>query len=254
MITPTLLLLPDRQHYQIEEVFHLIAANKFPCDHKLPCGSCPIYQAFSKSWKAPIPSCDSVMANRSAEMHYLSRQVALAAKNNVLRLWDPRWQHALPLPTHDTEKTATPDQLKYWVKAGSVYQDDLTRFLKDERIPFAFESEDKPGTELAIAHEENIKQQEPVKPKREKKDELPILIDQILGENPSLTPTEVMLRLLAQCGAKESIITENMGDGFRWEPFNRTPQHCTIKNLEDRIYRWKSKRKNIDKTPRKTRV
>ena len=63
-----------------------------------------------------------------------------------------------------------------------------------------------------------------------------------------------MLRLLAQCGAKESIITENMGDGFRWEPFNRELQHCTIKNLEDRIYRWKSKRKKMDKNPRNTRV
>jgi len=194
------------------------------------------------------------MANRSAEMHYLSRQVALAAKDNVLRLWDPKWRHALPLPTHDTEKTATPDQLKYWIKAGSVYQDDLTRFLKDERIPFAFESEHKPGTLPAIAHEKSIEPQEPIKPKREKKDGLAVLIDQILGESPSLTPTEVMLRLLAQCGTEGSIITSNMGDGFQWESFKSAPQHCTIKNLEDRIYRWKSKRKKMDKNPRNTRV
>lgn len=243
------LLLPDRQIYQLEEVFHLIAATKFPCDRKLPCSSCPIYQAFSNSWKAPIPDCDSVMADRSAEMHYLARQVALAAKDNDLRLWDQKWRHALPLPEHDSEKTATPDQLKFWVKKGSVYKDELIRFLKDERILFTFEDEDKIGTEPTTAHEENIKPNNLAKPKRERKDGLAVLIDEILKKTPTLTPTEVMVLLIAQCATKNSIIIENKGDGFMWEPFNGDSQYCTLKDLESRMYRWKVKRRKLEQKP-----
>lgn len=183
------------------------------------------------------------MANRSAEMHYLARQVALAAKDKELRLWDQKWLHALPLPVHDKEKYATPDQLKSWVKAGSVYQDELIRFLKDERILFAFEVDDKRGIEPAIANKDNINPDNLAKPDRERKDGLAALIDEILAKSPTLTPTQVMVLLLAQCGSNKSIIVENKGDGFMWEPFNGETQYCTLKNLQSRMYRWKKRHK-----------
>lgn len=68
--------------------------------------------------------------------------------------------------------------------------------------------------------------------------------DSMLCENPSLTATQLMMRLLARIGEPDTCILVNIGDGLKWEAFNgKPPKILTIKKLDDRISRWKKKNK-----------
>jgi len=64
----------------------------------------------------------------------------------------------------------------------------------------------------------------------------------MLSENPCLTATLLMKKLLGNIGKPDTCILLSTGDGLQWEGFNdKPPYNLTLKQLEDRIYRWRKK-------------
>ena len=172
---------------------------------------------------------------------YLMRRLYQAALNREIQLWN-LFNDRVKEPPRD------PSDIQMWVKTANIHTSDLLKFCERERIKIEFESLEKEQPR-AISHPAektsqagNSLHSAPLRAKRNRKDDLAVLIDQILSETSSLTSSEVMARLVLQIGARNSIILSLTGDGFQWDPIgDRGPVTCTKKNLEDRVKRWKDK-------------
>ena len=83
-------------------------------------------------------------------------------------------------------------------------------------------------------------------PRQKRFDALAAEYDSILRENPSLTATQLMARLLANIGKPDTCILSNTGEGLQWDQGNsEPPKNISVRMLDNRIQRWKKKNKAL---------
>lgn len=116
---------------------------------------------------------------------------------------------------------------------------DIDRDRVGDAVVAAYEAENAQQAAPDAAKDTNSKVSN--EKRRENFDALASEYDPMLRERPTLTATQLMAQLLANIGKQNTCILNNTGEGLQWEPFNRDPENLTLKQLEDRIYRWRKK-------------
>lgn len=240
------LLFPLLNAYFVGYILKSLSAYSYPCnpDHHLD--------------KTSNFICNECVKSRSKYEAYLTWRLFNAVVNGKLELWSEDLKKVVAPPTNPNPES---NDLWYWVMTTYIYQSDLSKFCKGERIHVEFDGKDKQeekvlgkshgSATVEKAKLDSEKSEEPAKEKPEPKgkrfDALAAEYDPILRKSPSLTATQLMALLLAHIGNPDTCILLNTGDGLQWDPGKgKPPKTLTIKKLEDRISRWRENIKTLD--------
>jgi hypothetical protein len=118
---------------------------------------------------------------------------------------------------------------------------DIDRDRVSDTVVAAYEEENAQQAAPTDAQNTNSKVSDGER--RENFDALASEYAPMLRERPKLTATQLMVQLLGNVGKSDTCILNRDGVGLCWESFNGGLENLTLKQLEDRIYRWRKKNK-----------
>ena len=271
--TPTGTIIPERSYrlsinvaklelYQVDAILNKIAAKEQPYKCGEFCGRCDSYMAYVRSYMPVIPPCVETVKKREWRLHYVTKQLFKAEQIGLLQVWNSDCTEALeppPLRPHDNR----PDyrHCKWWLENSFLFPEDLARFCDFEKIRleiFDPTQQDSPAMVSAVlpqamchsavaetqpltmpcsGHDDSPKP--PLKKKKQRRyDMMSVELHEIMAESPSLTPTQVMKKLMARACHPNSCVVANDGDSVRWEDARGIKKSLTQDKLNDRVWRW----------------
>lgn len=136
--------------YLVDEVIAQITEHMHPCnniDKKFISGCYDTSRKINfRNWREITHQsinniCGQCYDERNAREAYLAKRIYRAVLNERFDLWDSKLDMAEEIPTHQTLKEPTLEQIKYWVKHAYISKADLIKFCGSERIRVVFNGE-----------------------------------------------------------------------------------------------------------------
>ena len=210
------------------------------------------------------PLCIETVKKREWRLNYLSKQLFKAIQLGLLQAWNSDCTEALespPLRSHDNR----PDyrHCKCWLENSFLFPDDLARFCDFEKIRLEIFDPTQPDSQAMVSsglpqamchsavaetqpltmpcsgHDDSPKP--PLKKKKQRRfDMISAELHEIMAESPSLTPTQMMKKLMARAGDPNSCVVANDGDSVRWENARGEKVPLTQDMLNDRLRRGRT--------------
>lgn len=267
--------LPKMNLYNVDNVLHVIAAasESFACGQF--CSRCEISDAHEKKrFDAHLYDCDGL-----SRRHRVLRDLCLRLKQLIdfgrFQVWDSEMRHTQEFPWSCVTHKLGYIHFKNWTRSSFIFPDDLLVFLSVEkiRVNFVSYSADKDGnitanlsdegetqyvsaSTMEDASEENCAESqqkiasaalrhtvEASRKRPQRFDYLAVEIDELLSNDPTMTPTVVWYALTAKVGAGNTCIVSVTDVGLRWKNAKGGLVIASASNLADRVTRWKKSRK-----------
>ena len=257
--------VPKLPRYQVDAVLNLIAAHVQPYKCGEFCGRCEIYMAYTRPCIPEPPECVETLKKREWQLNYLFKKLIQVIPMGLLQVWNSDCTESQDPPTD----RQLDDRLKYrhykwWTATSFFFPDDLGRFCDYEKIRLEiFDPTRQDSPEMASAGlpqercqssfcvktqvstipnsgRDDSRKPASEKVKQRRFDIIGAELHEIMVESPSLTPTQVMKKLIGRAGAPNSCVVANDGDGVRWEDARGTKISLNQEMLNDRLRRWRT--------------
>jgi hypothetical protein len=263
--------LPKMNLYNVDKVLHVIAAalESFECGKF--CSRCDISDAHEKKHvNTHNYDCDGLSLR-----HRVLRDLCLRLKKMIdlgrFQVWDLELRHVKEFPWPSVSPNLGYSHFKNWTRTSFIFPDDLLAFLSLEKIQvsFASYSTDPAGnitaelsgdqenqcsptstmknscgksraetlSKIALAVLDDTTEVSRKRPQRF--DNLAVEIDELLVNDPTMTPTLVRRALAAKIGAGSTCIVSVTDVGLRWKNANGDLVIASTSNVADRVTRWK---------------
>ena len=260
--------------YNVDAVLNIIAAALEPFECGKFCSRCDISDAHDKKrLDAYIYDCDGLR-----KRHRVLRDLCLRLKKLIdlgrLQVWDSEMRHAQEFPWPDVTRGLGYTHFNNWARSSFIFADDLSVFLAVEKIRANFasysinqdgditadlsgeeEGQYAPASTAENASEDMRAESMPkMKPasidlalaaprnRPQRFDNLAVEIDELLTNDPTMTPTLVWHSLTAKIDAGKTCIVGVSDVGLRWKNAKGGLVIASASNVADRVARWKKSR------------
>lgn len=266
--------LSKMNFYNVDKVLHVIAAALEPFGCGQFCSRCDISDAHEKKRDAQFYDCDGLR-----KRHGVLRDLCLRLKKLIdlgrFQVWDSEMRHAQEFPWSSVTPSLGYLQFKNWARSSFIFPDDLSVFLAVEkiRVNVVSYSTDSAGNVVADLSGEEERQYAPAttmenaseesraasmpnmtpatlghaaevfRNRPQRFDHLAVEIDELLINDPTMTPTLVWHALTAKIGAGNTCIVSVTDVGLRWKNAKGDLVIASASNVADRVTRWKKSRK-----------
>jgi len=266
--------LPKMPFYNVDAVLNIIAAALEPFECGRFCSRCEISDAHDKKRiDLHIYECEAL-----PKRNFALRAICLRLKKLIdlgrFQVWDSEKRHAREFPWTDVPTSLGYSHFKSWTRSSFIFPDDLSAFLAFEKIRVGFvsystgsdgnitadlsgeeEGQYAPASTAENASEDMRAESMPkMKPasidlalaaprnRPQRFDNLAVEIDELLTNDPTMTPTLVWHSLTAKIDAGKTCIVGVSDVGLRWKNAKGGLVIASASNVADRVARWKKSR------------
>lgn len=267
--------LSEMAFYNVDNVFHLIAASQEPFGCGKICRQCPISDAHeTKRIDMHRYECDGLF-----KRHFVLSTLLLQLKKMVdlgrFQVWDSQMRRKREIPWTTMPRNLEYRDFRNWVREAYIFPDDLLVFLASEKIRARFVTYSASPTgevvinpvydqqnhlaweapllnsvgETADKLVQPISSQcarislEPTLARPHRFDYLATEIDEILTNDSTMTPAQVWKELIGRVGSLKTCIVSTTDVGLRWKNAKGALMLADHNNIASRVTRWKKARR-----------